>query len=246
MDVKLKINDVEVTAQKGDYILDVARKAGYEIPSLCHHEAVKPIGSCRVCLVEVVAGGKTSLTTSCNFAVEDGIEVTTDSELIHRMRAVNLELLLARAPGAKRVRDLAQEYGISRPRFAPVDDSWLPNCILCELCVRVCEHLGHSALSTQGRGDEKKIGLPFNKPAESCVGCGSCVAQCPRNVRALIPTDAPSVVPCRNRDKGGRVKKLCPTGCLSCGLCERACPHDAIAMESNLAVIDYEKCQICP
>jgi NADH dehydrogenase/NADH:ubiquinone oxidoreductase subunit G len=190
MDVKFKINDVEVTAKKGEYLLDVARNNGFEIPSLCHHEAVRPIGSCRVCLVEVVAGGKTSLTTSCNFVVEDGIEVTTDSELIRRMRAVNLELLLARAPGAKRVRDLAQEYGVSRPRFAPVEDSWLPNCILCELCVRVCEHLGHSALSTQGRGDEKKIGLPFNKPAESCVGCGSCYSVCPTDCILMKDTAA--------------------------------------------------------
>jgi NADPH-dependent glutamate synthase beta subunit-like oxidoreductase/formate hydrogenlyase subunit 6/NADH:ubiquinone oxidoreductase subunit I len=88
-------------------------------------------------------------------------------------------------------------------------------------------------------------GLP-GVDVETCVGCGTCVAECPRDVMALIPTDDPSVIPCRNRDKGGKVKKICSAGCLGCGLCERACPHDAIAMESNLAVIDYEKCQICP
>ena len=237
MDVRLKINEVEVKAQKGEYLLDVARRAGFEIPSLCHHEAVKPIGSCRVCLVEVKAGKKTSLTTSCNFTVEGGEEVTTDSELIHRMRAVNLELLLARAPGAKRVRDLAQEYGISRPRFAPVDDNWLPNCILCELCVRVCEHLGHSALSTLGRGDEKKIGLPFNQPAESCVGCGSCCSVCPTDCILMKDTAA---------DRTIWGQKFDFARCKQCGVPVITEKHRAFAIENKELPEDYyDLCEAC-
>jgi NADPH-dependent glutamate synthase beta subunit-like oxidoreductase/Na+-translocating ferredoxin:NAD+ oxidoreductase RNF subunit RnfB len=79
-----------------------------------------------------------------------------------------------------------------------------------------------------------------------CNGCGVCVDECPRDVMALIPTDAPTVIPCRSRDKGSRVKQICSVGCLGCQLCARACPHDAIAIEDNLAVIDYEQCQMCP
>jgi NADH dehydrogenase/NADH:ubiquinone oxidoreductase subunit G len=237
MDVKLKINDVEVSAQKGEYLLDVARKAGFEIPSLCHHEAVRPIGSCRVCLVEVVAGGKTSLTTSCNYVVEPGIEVTTDSELIHKMRAVNLELLLARAPGARRVRDLAARYGVSRPRFAPVDDNWLPNCILCELCVRVCEHQGHSALSTLGRGDQKKIGLPFNRPAESCVGCGACYSVCPTECILMKETRT-------NRTIWGQTFDFVP--CKECGAPVITEKHRDFAIKNQeLPENYYDLCEAC-
>jgi NADPH-dependent glutamate synthase beta subunit-like oxidoreductase/Na+-translocating ferredoxin:NAD+ oxidoreductase RNF subunit RnfB len=81
---------------------------------------------------------------------------------------------------------------------------------------------------------------------EKCVGCGICVDECPRGVMALIPTDVPSVVPCRNHDKGAKVRKICSVGCLGCENCGRACPHDAILMTDHLAVIDYDKCQICP
>ncbi len=237
MEVKLKINDVEVAAQTGEYLLDVARRSGFEIPSLCHHEAVKPIGSCRVCLVEVKTGRKTSLTTSCNFEVEGGEEVTTDSDLIHRMRAVNLELLLARAPGSQRVRELAQAYGVSRPRFPPVDDTWLPNCIMCELCVRVCEELGHNALAVLGRGDQKKIGLPFNQPAESCVGCGSCHSVCPTDCILMRDTRTARAIWGQTFDF---------VLCKECGAPVITEKHRAFAIENKELPEDYyDLCEAC-
>jgi NADH dehydrogenase/NADH:ubiquinone oxidoreductase subunit G len=179
MTIKIKINDVEVTAQEGKSLLDAAKDAGFEIPHLCHHPAVEASGSCRICLVELKANGKEELTTSCNVQVEDGMEVLTDSSVVRKHRAMNLELLLARAPGATQLRQLAFEYGVKLPRFAPAAKKGLPNCILCDLCVRVCARLDHYALATTGRGDKKQIGLPFGKPAEACVGCGSCVSVCP-------------------------------------------------------------------
>jgi bidirectional [NiFe] hydrogenase diaphorase subunit len=179
MEVTIRINDAEVRAQEGESLLDAARRSGFSIPSLCHHEALEPIGACRLCLVEVKAGGKEELTTSCDFRVAAGIEVVTDSEQIRKQRAANIELLLARAPGSARLRQLAVEYGVAAPRFKPRVDSKLPDCILCELCVRVCAKLGHHALNTIGRGEHKRIGLPFNQPSDSCIGCGSCVSVCP-------------------------------------------------------------------
>jgi NADH dehydrogenase/NADH:ubiquinone oxidoreductase subunit G len=179
MSVRFKLNDVDIEAEHGEGLLDVARRNGVEIPALCHSEALPPIGACRVCLVSVKKGKRTKLTTSCNYQVLDGIEVTTDSPEIRSQRAMNLELLLARAHGSEAVRELARQYGVTRPRFGPPAYNPLPNCILCELCVRACAHLGHHALTIVGRGDRKRIGLPFNKPASSCVGCGSCVSVCP-------------------------------------------------------------------
>jgi len=179
MPLKLRINDVEVSANPGDGLLDVARRNGFSIPSLCHLESLPAIGACRVCLVEVTKGRRTKLPTACNYEVQDGIAVTTDSPEIHSQRAMNLELLLARAPGAEAIRELAAQYGVSHPRFGPLKYNPLPDCILCERCVRACAQLGHNALTIIGRGDRKRIGLPFNRPAESCVGCGSCVSVCP-------------------------------------------------------------------
>jgi NADH dehydrogenase/NADH:ubiquinone oxidoreductase subunit G len=179
MTVRFKIDDVDVEAQESDLLIDVARQNDFDIPSLCHHEALEPIGACRVCLVEVSQGTQTQLTTACDHKVESGMEVLTDSAEIRKQRAMNLELLLARAPKAEAIRHLAAQYNVRRPRFSELEYNPLPNCILCELCVRTCAHLGHHALTTVGRGDKKRIGLPFDKPSESCVGCGSCVSVCP-------------------------------------------------------------------
>jgi NADH dehydrogenase/NADH:ubiquinone oxidoreductase subunit G len=175
----IRIDDVEVEAAEGEWLIDAVRRTGVDIPTLCHHEALEPIGACRVCLVEVAQNGRRSVSTSCNFRIEPGIEVWTDTEEVRRHRAMNLELLLARAPGSETIRRMAARYGVSRARFGPIAFNPLPNCILCELCVRTCAHLDHHALTIIGRGDKKRVGLPFNKPAASCVGCASCASVCP-------------------------------------------------------------------
>ncbi len=179
MTIRLTINDLPVNAQPGEYVLNVARRHGFSIPSLCSHEAVEPIGACRVCLVELTSNGHTTVTSSCNVPVEEGLHVITDSPAIRKHRAMNLELLLARAPASETLHRLAAEYGIFHSRFNLRDEQGMQNCILCELCTRVCAQLGHNALSVIGRGDTKRIGLPFNQPAATCVGCGSCASVCP-------------------------------------------------------------------
>jgi bidirectional [NiFe] hydrogenase diaphorase subunit len=181
MAIRFTIDDREVTAEKGELLLDVARRHRVEIPSLCHHEALPPTGACRVCLVEVTVNGRTTLTTSCNYPVEEGMEVATDSEEVRKNRAMNLELLLSRAPDSETVRQFASRYGVTKPRFAPPAHNPLPNCILCKLCVRACEHLGNNVLTLVGRGDKQRVGMAFNKPSESCTGCASCASVCPTN-----------------------------------------------------------------
>ena len=80
---------------------------------------------------------------------------------------------------------------------------------------------------------------------EKCVGCGVCVAVCPKKVIALVPKKETKAVLCNNRDKGAAVRTYCATGCIGCGICKKTCEHDAIALENNLAVIDAEKCTNC-
>ena len=96
MTIRLKINGLQVDADPGDNLLDTARRAGFDIPSLCHHESVAPYGACRLCLVEVTQGGRKKITTSCNYEVLEGIEVQTDSPPTRRHRAMVLELILGR------------------------------------------------------------------------------------------------------------------------------------------------------
>lgn len=179
MSLGVIINNIEVAAVEGEWLLEVILRAGFDVPHLCHHPALEPIGACRLCLVELSQRGRTEVTTSCNVRVEPGMRVTTDSAQVRRHRAANLELLLGRAPASARLRELAAAYGIEAPIYPPLAAEGLPNCILCELCVRVCDSLGHRALCAVGRGDKKRIGLPLNQPAESCVGCASCAAACP-------------------------------------------------------------------
>ncbi len=181
-EVTLMIDGVTVNGEAGASVLDVARGAGRQIPALCHHEGLAPIAACRLCLVEVRRPERASLqlTTSCDHPVFDGIEVVTDSALIRKHRAMNLQLLLPYAPDAPAPWAIAADLGITDARFAPVADAPLPGCILCELCVRVCAALGHDALSVIGRGEHKRVGPPFGlEEARNCVGCGSCHAICP-------------------------------------------------------------------
>lgn len=78
-----------------------------------------------------------------------------------------------------------------------------------------------------------------------CKACGKCVAECPKHLIELVPTDAVCVVQCSSKDRGVDVKKVCQAGCIGCGLCARNCPADAITVENNIAHIDQEKCTHC-
>jgi formate hydrogenlyase subunit 6/NADH:ubiquinone oxidoreductase subunit I len=80
---------------------------------------------------------------------------------------------------------------------------------------------------------------------DKCIGCGICVDVCPRGVLQLIPDDAPVVIRCRNHDPAKVVKNLCSAGCIACQICAKTCPHEAIFIEDNLAVVDYDICKRC-
>lgn len=240
MDVELIIDDAQVTAPEGASVLDVARRAGVDIPALCHHEAVPAIASCRLCLVEIVRPGRdrVQLTTSCDYPVSAGLVVVTESPRIRKHRAMNLELLLRRAPDAPVLKQLAGQLGVTAPRFAPVTDAPLPDCILCELCVRVCSALGYNALAAIGRGAGKWIGPAFGQTAAmDCVGCGSCTEACPTDCIAMKDTAT-------TRTIWGRTFDL-----LACERCGKpiATQAHAAAMAAEVELTEHagEFCDAC-
>jgi len=181
MTVRITLDGRSIEADEGKTILQVARGAGIEIPTLCHYQAVDPYGACRVCVVEIVDQRGSRLTASCSYPVHDGLKVNTASERVLETRKVMVELLLARAPDSPNVRALADQLGVTEPEFKEDGD-----CILCGLCVRVCEELmGVAAINFEGRGPTRKVTTPFEEFSEICMSCGACAFVCPTGARAV-------------------------------------------------------------
>lgn len=208
--MKLTINGTEYEAAEGQSVLEAARAAGVPIPTLCYHPAVTPYGACRLCLVEVKAGGRTRLVTSCCYPAREGLEVFTESEKARKARRGVMELLLARAPESPVLRELAAGMGITEPRFPAVTEGER-DCILCGLCVSVCrEVMGAAAISFASRGVERVVSAPFHEASEACLGCGVCAAICPMGTVELRWNEAEvEVAPFGNRSEVLR--------CRSCG-----------------------------
>ncbi len=177
--IPFTIDGQPVEGREGGNVLEVALDAGIEIPHLCYHEAVKPYGACRLCLVEIERHGRRRMTTSCTYPVLEGIKVFTQTEKVLRARRMIIELILAMCPGDKRIQDMAKEMGVDGVRFKKEDK----DCILCGLCGRVCEEVvGANAIQFAFRGDRREMIPPFLSEAMSCIACGACVVVCPVDV----------------------------------------------------------------
>ncbi|MBU1069889.1 (2Fe-2S)-binding protein [Myxococcota bacterium] len=178
--VEILLNGQKYEARAGETILEVAQRMGIDIPTLCHHPSVKPTGSCRVCLVEFsVRGGSKKLTSSCTYVVEPNMSVETHSERVLKHRRTVLELLQARVPDSPELKKMAKENDVRLdPRFPVMKE----DCILCGLCVRVCDEVvGAKAIELNDRGTKLTVGGPFMESPEDCIGCGACVYVCPVN-----------------------------------------------------------------
>jgi len=178
MMVQVTLNNKEIEVPEGLTILEVARKQGIDIPTLCYHEALGPYGVCRLCIVEVGGVLRKGIRISCIQNVMDGLVVNTESERVLRNRRFLFELLLARSPDAKELIDLAAKHGVFESRFYEGDSD--DNCVRCGLCVRVCrDKIGAFALCFAHRGYDRRVTTDFESLSEYCIGCGTCAQICP-------------------------------------------------------------------
>lgn len=198
----MKINGVEVKAQPGMTVLQAAKEAGIEIPTLCHDERLAPYGACRFCSVELVSGKRSRIVASCVYPAENGLVVETESPRVARIRKGLLELIHARSPGLEE--ELAKKYGVDSTRYEREPTF----CILCGLCVRYCSEVKKAnALGFVGRGTERQVVFYPEIARKTCPGCRECISVCPTGV---IPGDfalsvprfakQPTVFPVRLRD----------------------------------------------
>lgn len=207
--VTLTIDGQKVQAPAGSTVLEAARQAGIDIPTLCYLKEINKIGACRVCLVEIE---KTrGLQASCVYPVAEGIVVKTNTPLIREARKAVVELILSNHPMECltcsrstncELQALANKLGITEIRFkgentefpkdvsSPSIERTPDKCILCRRCVSVCNEVqGVGVLGTTERGFESIVAPPFHRELAdvNCVYCGQCVNVCP--VAALKEKD---------------------------------------------------------
>jgi bidirectional [NiFe] hydrogenase diaphorase subunit len=179
--VELFIDGIKTIVDEGTTVLEAARSMGIVIPTLCYDPGLGPYGACRVCIVEVVKGNRSSLEASCTLPADEGQVILTNSEKVQRARKVIIELLISSCPNSKTLQDLAANYGVNKIRFKIKDQ----NCILCGLCVAYCkEQMQSGGIGFIGRGTSRRVGTAFGVTPEECRNCGGCEWICPVCERA--------------------------------------------------------------
>lgn len=207
--VNIQINGMPLSVPKGISILEAARFAGIEIPTLCYLKDINEIGACRICMVEVK--GARSLVTACVYPVNEGMEIFTNTERVRHSRKITLELILSThdkkclscvRSGNCELQALCKEFGVDdETAFAgetihyEFDDSAAHmvrdnnKCILCRRCVAACDAQGISVIGANARGFDTHISSAFDKDLAdvSCISCGQCIVNCPTG--AIVEKD---------------------------------------------------------
>ncbi len=200
--ISARIDGELVTAIEGQTILDVARACGKHIPTLCYLKGLSPVGSCRVCMVELA--GTDRLLPACTTPMQEGMSIKTSSAKLTQYRQMAIEFLLVErnhvcsscvSNGHCELQDLSRLLGVTHVRYAYNNprlsvDMTHPRfvldhnrCILCTRCVRVCAELeGAHVWEVSGRGIASRLVSDLNDDwgaSKSCTSCGKCVQACP-------------------------------------------------------------------
>ena len=208
--LNIKINGMSYTVPYGTTILEAARMAGIEIPTLCFLKDINEIGACRICMVEVK--GARSLVAACVYPIErEGTEIFTNTKKVRDSRKKTLELILSThdkrclscvRSGTCELQQLCKEFGVDdENRFEGAmvhynfDDSAAHmvrdnnKCILCRRCIAACDQQGISVIGANARGFDTHISTAFDKDLAdvSCISCGQCIVNCPTG--AIVEKD---------------------------------------------------------
>jgi heterodisulfide reductase subunit A len=250
--VKLTIDGNEIEVEPDIYILEAAERLGIWIPTLCNYRGLTPYGACRMCTVEVTEGSRVRLLTACSHKVSNGLIVKTDTERVRTARRILVELLCARHGRVGIVKQLAQNVGVTKPRFGEGDEA----CILCGLCVRACAEMAKAfAIGFAQRGTDKIVTTPYDQESEACINCGACAKVCPtgaiyiegadqiRHDEIMLGPNSAIAVP--TMQAVPNVPALDPELCLhfrrdGCGICAPNCPADAIDYSKQDEEVEVE------
>lgn len=200
--VTLKINDKDVSGRDDETILEIARENGIFIPTLCHLDGLTDVGACRLCMVEIKGSNK--MQPACVTAVQEGMEVVTETPVLAEHRKMIVEMLFVEgnhicsvcvSNGHCELQTMAQVVKLDHIDLAyrnpkrEVDASHRlftldhNRCILCTRCVRVCDEIeGAHTWDLMSRGVESKIIADMDQPwgtSTTCTSCGKCVQVCP-------------------------------------------------------------------
>ena len=232
-DVHVTIDGIEVAVPSNSTVLEAAKIAGVDIPTLCHHPAIEPIGACRICLVEIEK--QRTLQPACTFPVFEGMVVQTRSEKVVGARKFVLQLLFSernhfcmfcQMSGSCELQNLAYDYELDHweferpmPKYA-VDASRQffvmdhNRCILCRRCIRACDELvGNGTLGLKNRGADTLViadlDVPFGE--SSCISCGTCLQVCPTG--ALMDRASAYMGATAQIERVKSTCMACPVGC---------------------------------
>jgi formate dehydrogenase major subunit len=242
--VNLTINGQEVSAPSGSTILQAAKQAGIDIPTLCDHPALIPTGACRICVVEVQ--GQRTLITACTFPISKGMVVETESPQVVKARKFILDMLFSErnhycpfceVSGDCELQDLGYRYGLDHwvyPTYTkpfPIDASHNHlimehnRCVLCGRCERACSELvANHTLGLRNRGNAAMIHCDANLPwgESSCISCGTCSQVC--------PTGAIFYRRSSYMGREGQIERIRST----CSQCSMGCGTEIVIRDGNI------------
>ena len=252
--VYITINGLRVQTQTGKTVLEAAKSAGIYIPTLCNLPGVKPVGGCRVCVVEIQK--QRGLQPACTFPVSDGLVIQTETPKVVESRKFVLEMLFSERihycmfcpiSGGEHTSDcelqrLAYRYGLTSWKYPPKTENKWPldatrrhfimdhsKCVLCRRCIRACGELAAChALGLRQRGAKTMIcaddGVPFAE--SSCVKCGTCLQACPTGALSDVRSAF-----CGHEADIQRTR----TVCMACGV---GCPIETVTRNNRVLRIE--------